>query len=145
MIEEHKRCAEAINQTLCGGATPDQLQNLPDVLLGHFAHEEALMLRYNFGEAEGKRRQLAKLATTASSDVSYKRDLTSPDSSFSTLTSHINDHKRIADMARKELAHVASGIESIHDTVAQNIAYAFAEHYNRFDVLYVGHIPASAV
>lgn len=76
MDDEHERCDEAL-KNLCEKRTLTALVRVIAELENHFAHEEGLMVKHGFGG--------------------------SPTDSFSALNSHIQDHKRILDLARTEV------------------------------------------
>lgn len=79
MDEEHERCDQAL-RVLCEKRTSTALQHVIEELENHFAHEEGLMIKHGFGGSA-----------------------TDP---FSALNSHVQDHKRILQLARAELQRV---------------------------------------
>jgi hypothetical protein len=82
MDQEHERCADALTQLLRTPSETTLLQALQE-LQSHFDHEEALMKEHGFGGGDDG-------------------------SSFSALHSHVSDHNKILNMARKELQRIAS-------------------------------------
>mmetsp|Transcript_11901 Transcript_11901/g.27900 ORF Transcript_11901/g.27900 Transcript_11901/m.27900 type:complete len:379 (+) Transcript_11901:280-1416(+) len=157
MDEEHDRCTDAINDLLAAvrshehavrsqdaagkrarvssseGKVSDAsakkcLAVVLDELGDHFAHEEALMKEHRFGG----------------------------DGAFGALVGHAADHERILDLARREVDRVAPGesgkasaggevAPEVDPEVAWALARAFLEHAEKFDKLYEGQIPASAI
>ena len=75
MDHEHDTCAEAL-KTLLEKRTESSLREVMGELQNHFAHEEALMVQHGFGG--------------------------DPADTFSALTSHVKDHKRILAIADTE-------------------------------------------
>lgn len=79
MDDEHESCAEAL-EALLGDPTKENLVTVLKELQKHFAHEEALMIQHKFGG--------------------------DPVDSFSGLTSHVKDHKRILNLVQQELDEI---------------------------------------
>lgn len=158
--EEHEHCADAINALLAACpppalATPlapaagnspasedegwpmgSLLVSAVDALEDHFAHEEALLRDH--------------------------RALGAHDGAFSALDSHCADHARILALGRAELSHRAEKAKRSNEAsaqegggrwqgvrvdprVARKLAAAFVTHADKFDRLFEGRIPASAV
>ena len=79
MDEEHKICTDSFNRAL-KDPTVETLQEVHDVLLSHFAHEEELLDRYTRGDKT---------------------------SAFSAFRSHEKDHKKMLAIATAEIDKVA--------------------------------------
>ncbi|KAL3902418.1 MAG: hypothetical protein SGARI_005846, partial [Bacillariaceae sp.] len=92
MDDEHATCAEAL-QALAEKPTEANLRAALSALEDHFLHEETLMIQHGFGKAKNG-------------------------GSFSPLNSHIQDHVRILDIARKELKRLQAIRETTEATLA---------------------------
>ena len=80
MDHEHQICTDSFNRTL-KDPSYENLQELYDIIKLHFDHEEELIKKYS------------------NSDTA--------NSKFSAVNSHMNDHKRILEIAKRELAQVS--------------------------------------
>ena len=107
------------------------LERVAEELEDHFRHEEVLMDDFNFGS----------LSSASGSP-------------FSAANSHAKDHARILDLARHEVRRVQKATQKagpglgsgvVSPAVCRAVARAFEDHAEKFDVLYAGSIPASAI
>jgi len=157
--EEHEHCAHAINTLLAacpppavatplapaaGNSPASEDEGWPiasllvcavDALEDHFSHEEALLRDH--------------------------RALGAHDGAFSALDGHCADHARILALGRAELNRAEKAKRSnetsaqegggrwqgvyVDPRVARKLAAAFVTHADKFDRLFEGRIPASAV
>jgi hypothetical protein len=133
MDHEHEACAKAL-MALLDYPTKPNLRVVLKELQNHFAHEEALMVKYRFGGTPGD--------------------------AFSAVTSHVKDHKRILGICENGLSHKKNSgaptsaddcgdawhapVATVPRSVVTAIIESFHQHASQFDALYEHHIPSTA-
>lgn len=120
MDHEHTECTEALN-TLVRDSNKAALQQVHDMFVEHFEHEEQLMQKHGFGQSQS-----------------------GAAGSFSALASHTQDHRRILQELQDELSKHPSNDAMINAAFVQKVAMDFVSHATNFDSLYEQSIPKEA-
>eukprot|EP00931_Biecheleriopsis_adriatica_P065851 TRINITY_DN40310_c0_g1_i1.p1 TRINITY_DN40310_c0_g1~~TRINITY_DN40310_c0_g1_i1.p1 ORF type:complete len:365 (-),score=72.99 TRINITY_DN40310_c0_g1_i1:102-1196(-) len=110
MDAEHEECANALRQ-LVDQMSKTALEAVLKCLSDHFAHEEELLKEFDFG-----------------AHVNEK---------LSARKSHCDDHRRILDKVRRQLAATADAVPA---AFVQEVLQEFHEHTSRYDVQYADHL-----
>mmetsp|Transcript_55185 Transcript_55185/g.118593 ORF Transcript_55185/g.118593 Transcript_55185/m.118593 type:complete len:359 (-) Transcript_55185:87-1163(-) len=115
MDAEHSECAEALRRlaTECSGAA---LQAVIACLSSHFDHEEALFEQFGWGAGANER--------------------------FSAKKTHIEDHVRILEKLRSQLALLAGPASIVPTGSIREVLQDFHEHTSRYDVQYAEQLSA---
>ena len=121
---EHAECAAALNALLAAPTSASALAAAVAALAAHFAHEEAVLQQHKFGGSSGG----------------------SEGGSFSAASGHAQDHARILQVGREELARVAAAApgSGCSEGASWQLAAAFAAHARDFDALFEGKVPEDA-